>query len=40
MHDKLKLFLDKINLKEEYYKYFYDGKILKLKLDQSRKYFK
>lgn len=37
MHDKLKLFLSKINLKEEYYKYFNDGKILKLKLDPSRK---
>lgn len=37
MHDKLKLFLSKINLKEDYYKYFNDGKILKLKLDSSRK---
>ena len=37
MNDKLKLFLDKINLKDEYYKYFESGKILKLKLDHSRK---
>lgn len=36
MHDKLKLFLDKINLPEEYYDYFKDGKILKLKLDHTR----
>ena len=37
MHDKLKLFLTKINLPEEYYDYFKDGKILKLKLDHTRK---
>ena len=37
MHDKLKLFLDKINLPKEYYKFFESGKILKLKLDSSRK---
>ena len=37
MHDKLKLFLDKINLPKEYYNYFETGKILKIKLDSSRK---
>ena len=37
MHDKLKLFLTKINLPEEYYSFFNNGKILKLKLDSSRK---
>ena len=37
MHDKLKLFLTKIDLPEEYYDYFKDGKILKLKLDHTRK---
>ncbi len=37
MHDKLKLFLDKIGLPKEYYDFFKDGKILKLKLDSSRK---
>ena len=37
MNDKLKLFLEKVNLPEEYYKYFNNGKILKLKLDSSRK---
>ena len=37
MHDKLKLFLTKINLPEKYYEYFKDGEILKLRLDQSRK---
>ncbi len=37
MHDKLKLFLDKINLPKEYYDFFNNGKILKLKLDQTRK---
>ena len=37
MHDKLKLFLTRINLPEEYYDYFKDGKILKLKLDHTRK---
>ncbi len=37
MHDKLKLFLEKINLPKEYYKFFDNGKILKLKLDSSRK---
>ena len=37
MHDKLKLFLSKVNLPEEYYDAFSGGKILKLKLDSSRK---
>ncbi len=37
MHDKLKLFLDKIGLPKEYYDFFKNGKILKLKLDSSRK---
>ena len=37
MHDKLKLLLDKINLPEDYYNYFINGKILKLKLDHTRK---
>lgn len=37
MHDKLKLFLDKIGLPEKYYEFFNDGKILKLRLDSSRK---
>ncbi len=37
MHDKLKLFLEKINLPLEYYECFNKGKIIKLKLDSSRK---
>lgn len=37
MHDKLRLFLDKINLPKEYYEFFNNGKILKLRLDSSRK---
>ncbi len=37
MHDKLKLFLEKIKLPLEYYDYFKGGKILKLKLDSSRR---
>ena len=37
MHDKLKLFLTKINLPDEYLSAFNNGKILKLKLDPSRK---
>ena len=37
MHDKLKLLLDKVKLPDEFYKYFEGGKILKLKLDSSRK---
>ena len=37
MHDKLKLFLTKISLPEEYYSAFDGGKILKLKLDSTRK---
>ena len=37
MHNKLKLFLEKINLPDEYYDFFKNGKILKLKLDSSRK---
>ena len=37
MHDKLKLLLDKIGIPKEYYDYFIDGKILKLKLDHTRR---
>ena len=37
MHDKLKLLLDKISLPEEYYEFFNNGKILKLKLDHTRR---
>ncbi len=37
MHDKLKLFLERIKLPLEDYKYFNNGKILKLKMDSSRK---
>lgn len=37
MHDKLKIFLERIKLPEDYYKYFNNGKILKLKMDSSRK---
>ena len=37
MHDKLKLFLTKISLPEEYYSAFDGVKILKLKLDSTRK---
>lgn len=37
MHDKLKLLLDRINLPKEYYDAFLGGKILKLKLDSTRK---
>ena len=37
MHDKLKLLLDKINTPKEYYDYFLNGKILKLKLDHTRR---
>ena len=37
MHDKLKLLLQKVNLPNEYYDVFNNGKILKLKLDSSRK---
>ena len=37
MHDKLKLLLDKIKLPEKYYSFFECGKILKLKLDSTRK---
>ncbi len=37
MHDKLKLFLKKINLPLEYYECFNNGRILKLKLDSSRR---
>ena len=37
MDDKLKLFLDKIKLPEGYYDSFANGKIIKLKLDASRK---
>ena len=37
MHDKLKLFLEKINMPKVYYNFFENGKILKLKLDHSRR---
>lgn len=37
MHDKLKILLDKIKLPSEYYDCFSNGKILKLKLNQTRK---
>lgn len=37
MHDKLKLFLSKINLPDEYYDFFKNGRIIKLKLDHARK---
>ena len=37
MHDKLKIFLEKINMPKEYYNFFENGKILKLKLDHSRR---
>ncbi len=37
MHDKLKILLDRIKMPDEYYKYFNNGKILKLVLDSSRK---
>ncbi|MEG2351432.1 MAG: PolC-type DNA polymerase III [Bacilli bacterium] len=37
MHDKLKLFLEKISLPSNYYEAFENGKILKLKLDSTRK---
>ena len=30
MNDKLKLLLDKINLNSEFYKYFENGKIIKI----------
>ena len=36
MHDKLKLLLDKVNLPDNYYDAFNQGKILKLKMDTSR----
>lgn len=37
MHDKLKILLDKMNMSNEYYNQFNDGKIIKLKLDSTRK---
>ena len=37
MQDKLKLLLEKLQLNKDDYDYFKDGKILKLKLDASRK---
>ena len=37
MHDKLKLFLDKVKLPDKYYDFFNEGKIIKLKLDSTRK---
>ena len=37
MHDKLKLFLEKVSLPLKYYEAFNGGKILKLKLDQARR---
>ncbi len=37
MQDKLKLLLEKLQLNKDDYDYFKDGKILKLKLDVSRK---
>ncbi len=37
MHDKLKLFLSKINLPDEYYDFFKNGRIIKLKLNHARK---
>ena len=36
MDDKLKLFLEKIGLDKEYYKYFEDGKILKIKSSKDK----
>ena len=36
MDDKLKLFLDKINLNEDYYRYFENGKILKIKSSKDK----
>ena len=37
MDTKLKLFLDKINLKEEYFKYFSDAKLSKIKCSKDKK---
>ncbi len=36
MHDKLKLLLDKINLKEEYYSFFNEGSLEKLKVSKNK----
>ena len=36
MDTKLKLFLDKINLKEEYFKYFSDAKLEKIKCSKDK----
>ena len=36
MDDKLKLFLEKINLNKEYYNYFVDAKILKIKSSKDK----
>ncbi|MDD3995868.1 MAG: PolC-type DNA polymerase III N-terminal domain-containing protein, partial [Bacilli bacterium] len=37
MHDKLKLLLDKIGIKEEYYSFFNDGVLEKLKISKDKK---
>ena len=37
MHDKLKVLLDKINLSEDKYKYFLDGKLDKVVINKSNK---
>ena len=37
MHDKLELFLNKVNVPKEYYNFFMGGKILRLKLDHTRR---
>ena len=37
VHDKLKLLLSKINLPDNYYEAFNNGKILKLRLDNARR---
>ena len=36
MDDKLKLFLEKINLKEDYYNYFANGRIIKIKSSKDK----
>ena len=36
MDDKLKLFLEKINLKEDYYNYFSNGRIIKIKSSKDK----
>lgn len=37
MQDKLKIFLDRVSLKEDMHSYFKDAKLIKLKLDSNRK---